>query len=434
MSQLNNEIKVGGTLERVIRCSDGHVFEQQKHNTIVDQGMHMMLTVPAENTYWYNYNFVLGPSIGLSGSIFKGIARCNYSDVKNLVMAHTGVAMFMACGSSDAATTADMTQLNAFAGDPTQGSSYGSTQGGYFKWNQQVSENNVLFTAKYRYSYTATSNFTCKEFGTYTLLLTSTPDTTSYDGIMAWSSYTPKLFSRVVLTEPIEMTAGETYTFDYTLRFSMSYRNTYIAHDDIFGLNAVKYEHSWSLKTQTTDYAESNNSKFASTTTFDKVFASESNVVNDILDENGLNIQMLSNGAAFSLSNGSGKAETVNDFTGLQFAPSLVWNDSAEFSATNNRLSVPTNQYNSDFNVTKSMPVKRQPDEVGDFYSVTTYTFTIPYSDTTDKYLAIWTPMYWYAVNATLDETGNLTWNPYPRNNMYEYTLTCKTVLTREEG
>lgn len=407
------------------------MFEQNKHNTIVDQGMRMMLKVPEENTYWYNANTYLGYYISNSGNIFKGILMGTADGVSHFMEAHTGVAMFMACGSSDAVTIADMTQLTAFNGDPTQGSSYGSTQGGYFKWSQRISEQDVVFTAKYRYSYTAMASFTCKEFGTYTLLTIGTPKSSAE--MQAWSLYTPKLFSRVVLAEPIEMTAGETYMFDYTLRFSMSYRNTYIAHDDIFGLNAVKYEHSWNLKTLTSDYTETNNSKFASTTSFDKVFDSTSSVYATVVSGYGVAIHMLANGAAFSTRNGR-IADSVDSFQGMQFAPILVWNDSASFSATKGRLSIPTNQYNSDFNVTKAMPVKRQPDEVGDFYSVTTYTFTIPYSDTTGKYLAIWTPMYWYAVNATLNETGNLTWNPYPRNNMYEYTLTCKTVLTREEG
>lgn len=430
MSQLNNEIKVGGTLERVIRCRDGHVFEQNKHNTIVDQGMHMMLKVPEENTHWYTKNIVNSNSITSCGNIFKGIV--GFSSENSIYVAHTGIAMFMACGSSDAATTNDMTQLTSFAGDPIDGMSYGSTKGGYFKYNQQLSGSNIVFTAKYRYSYTATSSFTCKEFGTYTLLMTSVPASSAdYD---TWSSYTPKLFSRVVLTEPLEMTAGETYTFDYTLRFSMSYSNTYITHDDIFGLHTVKYEKCSSDDVvETSSEISKNLSQFISTTDHSKVFSS-GNFYTGILSSSKYVINMLNNGAGFSVENNTRVLYAYSSILGMNFAPVLFWNNSNTLAVTGMDIfSIPTIQYNSFFNVTKSMPVKRQPDEVGDFYSVMTYTYTIPYSDTTGKYLAIWTPMCWYAINATLDETGNLTWNPYPRNNHYEYTLTCKTVLTREE-
>lgn len=160
----------------------------------------------------------------------------------NNFCAHLGICNFMACGSSDAATTNDMTQLTSFEGDPSNVMSYGAVKvndvkTGYLYFTNKTS----VSTCEYRYVYTAPTTFTCKEFGTYTLVPNSTvteiSSNVNYE--MDMTQLDAYMFSRVVLAEPIEMTAGETYFFDYTIRFSRNYATTYETTDDMFGLPTV---------------------------------------------------------------------------------------------------------------------------------------------------------------------------------------------------
>lgn len=114
-------------------------------------------------------------------------------------------------------------------------------------------------------------------------------------------------------------------------------------------------------------------------------------------------------------------------------APLIFWLQSFDVSYSTNMSTAPWERSNSGYRQTGEIVISHEPDELGDFYAVKTYSYKVPYSDTTGRYCTIlWANNVWF-VNATSSSPAECTQTPYPRNNMYEYTLTCKTVLTREE-
>lgn len=413
---IHTGISVGGTLHRVTCLDDGKVYVQDRHNMVVDQGMRLLLSIPDTNPCWHK------DDTDMTGAVFGNIVTGVFGQTIPIgFIPHFGIASYMACGSSDVATSTDMTQLGAFEGDASSADSYGavkvdgSTQG-TTSFVTDASSTSVT----YSYIYKAKSSFTCREFGTYCMVPTSTFTTNEFSFTMA--KVDAKLFSRVVLTEPVDMVAGNRYIFTYTLRFGRS--STVDTLDTLFGLPAVQTDYSTGTRS-VSDF----NKYLPGIKLSDNIFYLY-NASNTFSLEAYDTIAYLGYGFVNFTTDLKKSSNSIRTPGIANSAPIWIWTDTARSTVKPSFSNSSTPDcYSEDtyFHQTDAVVPSRAYDVVGDFYGIKTYHLGKPFTDTTSKYLSVvWGNVRWW-----VNDDGTAQ-SPYGRDNDCDYTITCKTVLTRE--
>lgn len=436
----NSKTGIGGVLKRIRNMNTGEVVWTNKHNAIVNQGL-KLLFCPSDSPLWSesniltNYN-TTGP---VSSNIFKTVQLVNtsssYVAKDHSLCSHMGVCAMMACGKSDVATVNSMTELQDFTGTPGDAFAYGDISEIKVNFDAAYS-----YTVNYNFTYVATEDFTCKEVGFYSLIPNS--GVAKVDDYRYWSNYDKRLFSRVVLDTPLDMTSGTTYSFEYDL--TVTYSSISVPEEtEIFGLPAVKLA-SWTSSVPTGSDTVSNNvlPRFIDT---DRtvLFNSTNNVQpnfygNTWVGNSGWSL--MANVAPRAM-NCSYSDWAAVDHQGMLARPILAFSTSnlVNKSPLDSMGSYGLDPYYYNPTLANSMPyratlpstLKRYPDEVTENSSMTTYTMSVPYTDTADKYgLLIFGRDRW-ALNSTLNSSGSAVQSVLGIDKQHTFSVTFKQTVER---
>ena len=435
----NSKTGIGGVLKCIKNMNTGEVIWTNRHNSIVNQGLKLMFC-PSDSPLWSESNIFTNSDTTTQrvSNIFKASIFVDYTDSTNArnytLCSHMGVCAMMACGKSDVATVNSMTELQDFTGTPGDAFSYGDLSSVKVNFDSVYS-----YTAQYNFTYVAPEDFTCKEVGFYSLIPNS--NIAVVGDYKYWANYDKRLFSRVVLDTPLDMTSGTTYSFEYDLTVTYS-SNSILEETEIFGLPSVKLV-SWTgsaptgWQTLTTDILP----MFVNTdrTT---LFKTSSNV-----KDNFLYNTWVGNSSYSLMANVAPRQMTVQytdysstDHQGVLARPVIAFSTSSLVSRSPldmQRDAIDPYYYNAAYNntvpyrATLASTLKRYPDEVTENSAMTTYTMSVPYTDVADKYALLIFGRDRWALNSTLNSSGNAVQSVLGIDKQHKFSVTFKQTVER---
>lgn len=436
---ITNKTGIGGTLRFIKNLTTGQVVWTNKHNSIVNQGLKLVIA-PSDSP------LVTGSQIFAKNNTTSTYATCilkasllassinteNAFDTS--ISSHMGLCAMCACGKSDVVTANDMTELQEFVGTLNDASAYGDMQSATLVFNNPHST-----TFQFAYTYTAHEDFTCKEIGFYSLI----PDTVSLvSDYLYFKNYKKQLFSRIVLDEPIEMVSGNVYSFEYDLDYTTA-SITANEETELFGLPSVhQATYTSSAPTGTSAINMSYLPRFTDTgkTMLFKDAGDARYCPYNSIYWHGRNMYLLNtNVTSLSQTNVSSSTDS-NIVIGCFGLPNLGFRQSANtnvnpFTPYANSICSSyfySTSYNNTFPFICTRPpnVKLVPDEVTDTSSMTTYTWEVPFTNTSDMYAILTYGRERWLLNATLNGT-NINQSALGIDNLHRFSVTFKTSVER---
>lgn len=436
---ITNKTGIGGTLRYIKNLTTGQVVWTNKHNSIVNQGLRLVIA-PSDS------KLVTDSQIFAKNNTTSTVANCilkasmltsttsTDSAFNTSISSNMGLCALCACGKSDVVTANDMTELQEFVGTLNDASAYGDMQSATLVFNNPHST-----TFQFAYKYTAPEDFTCKEVGFYSLI----PDTVSLvSDYLYFKNYKKQLFSRIVLDEPIEMVSGNVYSFAYDLDYTTA-SITANEETELFGLPSVhQATYTSSAPTGTSSINMDYLPRFTDTgkTMLFKDASDARNCPYSSIYWHGRNMCLLNtNVTSLTQTNVSTSTDT-NVVIGCFGLPHLGFRQSANFNVNPctpyaNSICSPyfySESYNNTFpfTCTRQSKVKLVPDEVTDTSSMTTYTWEVPYTNTSDTYAILIYGRERWLLNATLDGT-DINQSALGIDNMHRFSVTFKTSVER---
>lgn len=436
----NSKTGIGGVLKCIKNMNTGEVIWTNRHNSIVNQGLKLMFC-PSDSPLWSESNIVSNTNTNTPSTtnIFKAIfthsITATYVAKDWSICDHMGICAMMACGKSDVATVNSMTELQDFTGTPGDAFSYGGISSVKVNFDSVYS-----YTAQYNFTYVAPEDFTCKEVGFYSLI--PNDSIAVIDDYRYWANYDKRLFSRVVLDTPLDMTSGTTYSFEYDLTVTYS-SNSILEETEIFGLPAVKLL-SWteSAPTGSSTISNSNLPRFIDTDRT-QLFSTVSNVSSTFYNNTWVGNSgsaLMANIAPRIAYNSNYTEYNATDHQGMFARPVIAFNTSSLVSKSpldNMYIALDPYYYHiqyssqNPYRATLASTLKRYPDEVTENSAMTTYTMSVPYTDVADKYALLIFGRDRWALNSTLDSSGNAVQSVLGIDKQHKFSVTFKQTVER---
>lgn len=425
--------KLGGTLVSIKDSNGKELLDSPAHNRIVNSGMMSLLKVPEANASWYASK-ASGFTVQNASYPSQTLVAPQYGICDSKIFWPSfGIGALLQCGTSNAATSDDMTSLV----EPVTstdlscyGAAYNSTtsKSVKLKVTHGLSGSNYVEKYKMTYLYIPKSDFICKEIGLFTPYPTALLSSSDY---VEQANLGMDMFARIVLPKTIELQSGTLYTFTYVLTFTKKYSTDWEQHDDIWGFPAVmrrRYDIISTSSDMTTEslgyrcgFSESNPTRL-------ETFNQSSPMLGKVFPSMALNY-----GACFQYNQDD---SYPNDRCGGVFsAPTIYWCTTLDGTYSSSVATYATSVGKKDYRASGSIAIKYGPDEIiqnGDtFRARTTYRYDRPYSDTSSRYPAIQFGNYVWLVNATWQSASSITGDPIGLDNLHRFTVTMDTVLER---